>query len=119
MTFELPELVWVWVDDPTYTHGGWNLDKESKNAPYVRGDLYSAISRERYELSAEVERLAEARKDALREAAALCAPKKAKIKWGNRFTPSTKDPQSSAAQAARKQCHDAILALLNEGEQNE
>lgn len=53
MTFELPELVWVWVDDPTYTHGGWNLDKESKNAPYVRGDLYSAISKERYELNAE------------------------------------------------------------------
>ena len=66
-----------------------------------------------------IDALQKAREDAIREAAALCAPKKAKVTRGNRFTPSTKDPQSAAAQAARKQCHDAILALLNEGEQNE
>ena len=75
MTFELPKLIWVWVDDPTYTHGGWNLDKESKNAPYVRGDLYNALMEERDELSAEVERLTKAREDAIKEAATLCAPK--------------------------------------------
>lgn len=59
--------------------------------------------------------LAQAREDAIREAAALCAPKKAKVTRGNRFTPSVTNPQSAAAQAARKQCQDSILALLNEG----
>lgn len=57
MTFELPKLIWVWVDDPTYTHGGWTLDKESKNAPYVRGDLYNTLTKERDDLAAAVEKL--------------------------------------------------------------
>lgn len=59
--------------------------------------------------------LAQAREDAIREAAALCAPKKAKVTRGNRFTPSVTNPQSAAAQAARKQCQDSILALLTDG----
>ncbi len=52
----------------------------------------------------------------LREAADLCKPKKAKTDWGNRWTPATKNPQSAAAQGARRQCYDAILAKIKEAE---
>lgn len=57
MTLELPELIWAWVNDPTYTHGGWSLNKELKNAPYVRGDLYQVLVKEWDEIAARVKYL--------------------------------------------------------------
>lgn len=51
-------------------------------------------------------------REGMQRAADLCKPAKAKMDWGNKWEPARKNPQSAAAQGARKQCYNAILAAM-------